>query len=197
MKIVLATKNPSKTKELRSLAKGLPIEIVSLDTFPAIKMPAEDGSTFRENAIKKARYAAERTGLAALADDSGLEVDALGRLPGIHSARYAGETATDEENNIKLLRELRGVPPEERTARFKCVIALVEGPGKEFTFEGTTEGLIGSAPEGTRGFGYDPLFVVPETGTTMAGLDPEGKNRISHRGRAMEKLRKWLLENAR
>lgn len=197
MKIVLATKNPSKTEEIRSLAKGLPIEIVSLDTFPAIEMGPEDGSTFRENALKKARYAAEKTGLAALADDSGLEVDALDKRPGIHSARYAGPGATDEENNIKLLRELRGVPPEERTARFKCVIALVEGPGKEFTFEGTTEGLIGPGPKGTRGFGYDPLFVVPEAGSTMAELDPVEKNRISHRGRAMEKLKKWLLENAR
>jgi XTP/dITP diphosphohydrolase len=195
MKIVLATTNKSKVKEIRALTSELPVEILTLQDFPTIVLPPEDGFIFKDNAIKKARFVSEKTGLAVLADDSGLEVYELDGRPGIRSSRYAGDGATDSDNNAKLLKELSGIPLARRKARFVCVLAFVEPSGNEITFEGTCEGLIGFVPSGTCGFGYDPIFIVPEIGKTMAELSPEDKNRISHRGRAMGKLKVWLIKN--
>jgi XTP/dITP diphosphohydrolase len=195
MKIVLATTNKSKVKEIRAITSRLPVEILTVEDFPAIEFPPEDGSTFEDNAIKKARFVSEKTGLAALADDSGLEVDELDGRPGIRSSRYAGAGATDSDNIAKLLKELSEVPLARRKARFVCVITFVEPSGDKITFKGTCEGLIGFVPSGTCGFGYDPVFIVPEMGKTMAELSPEDKNLISHRGRAMEKLKTWLIKN--
>lgn len=152
----------------------------------------EVGTTFEENALLKARGYAAITGLLTLADDSGLEVDALDGTPGIHSARYAGPEASDEELYTLLLHNLRGVPDAERSARFRCAIALVWPEGREETVEGVCEGRILREPHGTRGFGYDPVFYVPSEGKTMAQLPMEIKNRISHRGHAAMKAKKLL-----
>lgn len=191
-KVVLATKNPGKAKEIRSLMGDLPIEIVDLEAFPGLNLPSEDGETFADNALRKAEAVAEATGLWALADDSGLEVDCLNGRPGVFSARYAGEGCSDQENNRKLLEELRGVPIEKRRARYRCVVALVGPHGERRLFQGECEGLIADLPRGEGGFGYDPLFLLPEKGKTMAELDPEEKNRISHRGKALRKCKEWL-----
>ncbi len=193
MKITLATKNRSKAAEIREILKGIDAEVLTLDDFPEIVMPPERGATFRENAVEKARFAAEATGTPALADDSGLEVEALGGRPGVLSARYAGAGATDRENFTKLLKELEGVPFEKRKARFVCVIAIA-GPGiEEAAFEGTLDGYISVEPSGQGGFGYDPVFFIPGEERTAAELKPEEKNRISHRARALEILRGKLL----
>lgn len=194
MRIVLATRNQGKIREMKALLEGLPVEVLTLDDFSDLSLPQEDGRTFEENALKKAKAVAEATGLWALSDDSGLEVDHLGGKPGIHSARYAGEGSTDEENNRKLLKELNGVPAEKRKARYRCVIALVGPKGESFTFEGECEGIISEYPKGEGGFGYDPIFFLPEKGKTMAELRPEEKNRISHRGKALGRFREWLKE---
>ena len=154
----------------------------------------EDGKTFEENALKKARFVANHLNMVALADDSGLEVDALNKRPGIQSARYAGENATDQENNRKLLKELNGIPIEKRQACYRCVVALVFPSGREEVAEGRCRGFIALEPKGNRGFGYDPLFYVPEYGKTMAELSSEIKNRISHRGRALVKLKARLAK---
>ncbi len=196
MKIVLASRNKAKAGEIQEILKDLNLEMLTLNDFPEIPAPVEDGKTFKENALKKARFVAERLQIAALADDSGLEVDAIDKKPGILSARYAGENATDEENNRKLLKELNGLPLGKRQARYRCVVALVLPSGEEEIAEGSCQGLIALEPKGSRGFGYDPLFYVPEYGKTMAELPPEIKNRISHRGRALAKLRKKLIEIA-
>ena len=193
MKIVLATRNKGKAKEIKEILKDLKLEILTLNNFPEITTPIEDGKTFQENALKKARFIAQRLHLPALADDSGLEVEALGRQPGILSARYAGENATDDENNKKLLKELSGISLKKRNACYQCVIALVFPSGEEETVEASCTGLIALKPKGKGGFGYDPLFYVPEYGKTMAELPPGIKNRISHRGKALTKLRAKLL----
>ncbi|MBI1910441.1 MAG: XTP/dITP diphosphatase [Deltaproteobacteria bacterium] len=192
MKIVLATKNRGKAEEMKKILKGLEVELFTLEDFPPMELPPEHGSTFTENALVKARFVASRTNTISLADDSGLEVDALGGSPGIYSARYAGENASDEDNNKKLLGELKGLPPEKRTARFKCVISLVSPEGTEVTFEGSFEGVIADAPKGENGFGYDPLFFIPSEGKTSAELPSEKKNEISHRGQALKKMQIWL-----
>lgn len=194
MKIVLATRNKGKAREIKEILGDLDLEIVTLDDFPEIPMPIEDGKSFKENALKKARLVARHLNMPAIADDSGIEVDALNKRPGIFSARYAGENATDEENNSKLLHELNGIPFDKRRAAYKCVIALALPSGAEETVEGGCQGFIALEPEGNGGFGYDPLFYVPEYGKTMADLSPEIKNRISHRGRALAKLRKRIIE---
>lgn len=187
-KVVLATRNKGKIREIERLFAPLGWEIVSLDDFPQAPEVVEDGETFAANAIKKAVTISQATGLPAVADDSGLEVDALGGRPGVFSARYAGEHASDEENWRKLLVELQDTPMEKRTARFCCVLAYVE-PGKEpITARGTCEGVILREPAGTNGFGYDPVFFLPELMCTMAQLEPERKNKISHRAKAMENL---------
>lgn len=194
MKIVLATKNKGKAREIKDMLKDLNLEILTLNDFPEIPALLEDGKTFKENALKKARFVAKHLNMAALADDSGFEVEALDKRPGILSARYAGENATDEQNNKKLLEELKNIPLKKRRACYRCVIALAFPSGKEETVAGDCCGFIALEPKGTGGFGYDPLFFVPEYGKTMAELSPEIKNRISHRGKALAKMRKRLTE---
>lgn len=185
VKIVLATKNEGKRQEFADLMSCYPLEIVSLAGWPEIRMPPETGTTFAENALIKARRAAAGTGLPALADDSGLEVDYLGGKPGIYSARFAGENRDDRRNNARLLELLAGVPWEKRTCRFRCALAIVAPDGREWIEEGTCEGRVALDPRGSGGFGYDPLFYLPEYNCTMAELPPEVKNRISHRARAV------------
>ncbi|HAA88990.1 MAG TPA: non-canonical purine NTP pyrophosphatase [Peptococcaceae bacterium] len=191
-KIVIASRNPGKIAEFRQLLAELPLEVLSLLDFPEIPEILESGLTFRENALLKARTVTSYTGLTALADDSGLEVDYLGGAPGVYSARYAGPECDDAANNQKLLAELAGVPLEKRTARFRCVIAITTPRGEEFFCEGVCEGKIGYTPRGESGFGYDPLFIVPALGKTFAELGPEVKNRISHRAQAMRLAREIL-----
>ncbi|HQN78728.1 MAG TPA: XTP/dITP diphosphatase [Syntrophales bacterium] len=192
MKIVVATKNQGKLRELQALLEGTDLELCSLADYPAMAEVVEDGTTFLENALKKAKAVAAFTGETAVADDSGLEVAALGGRPGIHSARYAGEKAGDRENVMKLLRELEEVPPARRDAAFRCVLVLCR-PGSAFeAFEGSWEGKITMIPRGENGFGYDPVFLVPEYGKTAAEIPPELKNRLSHRAKALQKLKKKL-----
>ncbi|MGB9802978.1 MAG: XTP/dITP diphosphatase [Desulfofundulus sp.] len=192
MKLVLATRNQGKVRELSELLSPLGYEVVSLNQYPGVPEIIEDGATFKENAVKKATVVARYTGQMALADDSGLEVDYLGGAPGVHSARFAGERHDDRANNEKLLRLLAGVPPERRTARFRCVVAVATPTGQVFTAEGACEGVIADRPRGEGGFGYDPLFYVPAWGKTFAELEPAVKNQISHRGRALALIREIL-----
>ncbi|MCX7623520.1 MAG: RdgB/HAM1 family non-canonical purine NTP pyrophosphatase [Thermomicrobium sp.] len=193
-RIVLATANPGKIGEFRELLPPC-FEAVSVVEL-GITLPPETGSSFEENALIKARAAAQATGWIALADDSGLEVDALGGRPGVHSARYAGEGASDRENVALLLEHLRGIPPERRTARFRAVIALVTPDGREALAEGTVEGTIAETPRGEQGFGYDPIFVPLSHERTFAEMTMEEKNRLSHRARALERavaiLKTWV-----
>jgi len=191
---VLATRNPDKREELAALLGDLGIKIRSLADFPDAPEVVEDGDTCRANAVKKAVAIARHTGLPAVADDTGLEVEALGGRPGVHAARYAGERATYEDNWRKLIRELDGVPRQRRRARFITVAAVAMPSGKVEVAEGILEGVIAEAPAGTQGFGYDPIFVVPQLGKTLAQLAPGEKNRISHRARAFSKVREILLK---
>jgi XTP/dITP diphosphohydrolase len=195
-RIVLASKNRGKIRELGLLLEDLPVELLSLDAFEGIPEVAEDGMTFLDNALKKAKQVSEYTGEIALADDSGLEVDFLGGKPGVHSARYAGEDTSDASNNAKLLEELAGVPAEKRGAGFVCVLALHYPDGRYETFEGQWRGLIHDAPLGTEGFGYDPVFYLPEYGMTVAQLPLDEKNSMSHRARALDMLKQYLQEEA-
>jgi len=194
--IVIASRNEHKVEEIRKLLTGLAVEVLSLKEFPNAPEVEEDGDTFQANALKKARVISRFTGLAALADDSGLEVDCLRGKPGVRSARFAGEHASDAENNKKLLAYLAGVPREHRTAQFRSVIALVSPKGAERLVEGVCRGVIIEEERGSGGFGYDPLFLVPHLGKTFAELSMEEKNRISHRGRALQQvvpiIREWL-----
>lgn len=176
------------------MLRDLPVEVLSLRDFAGIPEVEEDGRTFLENALKKAREVSRHISETVLADDSGLEVDVLGGEPGIHSARYAGPGADDEANNAKLLKALEGVPADKRGAVFRCVLVLFCPDGRSASFEGAWRGRILSEPRGTMGFGYDPLFLDPGQGLTAAELPPEVKNRISHRGQAFAKFREWLLK---
>ncbi|WP_258360201.1 XTP/dITP diphosphatase [Moorella sulfitireducens (nom. illeg.)] len=187
-KLVVATQNEGKAREFRELLRGLDIAVASLKDFPGVTLPEETGTTFTANALLKARKVAENTGLPALADDSGLEVDFLKGAPGIYSARFAGMPSDDRLNNIKLLQLLAGVPWEKRTARFRCALALVIPNGDIYLAEGTLEGIIAYEPRGNSGFGYDPLVYLPEYGKTVAELGEEIKNNISHRARAVKNL---------
>ncbi|NNB87080.1 RdgB/HAM1 family non-canonical purine NTP pyrophosphatase [Corallococcus exiguus] len=191
-KLLFATGNAGKLRELRALV-GDAVEVVSLQDLPPVPEPVEDGATFEENAVKKAREYSEATGLPALADDSGLCVDALDGQPGVLSARYA--PGDDKARYEKLLTELADVPDEKRTASFRCALALVTGKGDEARVEvGRCEGVILRAPKGTNGFGYDPVFQVEgEGGRSMAELAPEEKSRVSHRARAFQLMRRHLL----
>jgi XTP/dITP diphosphohydrolase len=182
--LVFATRNPGKLNELKALVAPLGVSVRSLDEAGVVGEVEEDAPTFAGNAEKKARAAFAATGLPALADDSGLEVDALGGAPGVHSARYAGAGHDDHANNDKLLAELAAVDSARRTARFRCALALVDGPGPARLVAGVCEGRIVGAPRGAGGFGYDPLFLVEGGPRTMAELAPEEKNRVSHRARA-------------
>lgn len=190
--LVVATANRGKLRELELLLDGVVERLFSPADFPVFPEVVEDGETFAENAVKKARSAALATGKPVIADDSGLVVDELGGRPGVRSARFAGEGASDVENNAKLLRELAGVPAERRTAAFCCVIALCLPSGECFTFEGRLEGAILDEPRGKGGFGYDPLFLVPDYGLTLAELPLEIKNIISHRGKAFARLKEYV-----
>jgi XTP/dITP diphosphohydrolase len=190
-RLLLASANPGKLRELRAILRGLPVALVGLADTGAGEPPevAETGATFLDNALEKARAYAAWSGLAAVADDSGLEVDALGGAPGVHSARYAGEGAGDRANLDKLLAELAGVPPERRTARFRCAAVLVDRDLGEWHAEGTWEGRLLEGPRGTGGFGYDPVFVPDGWDRTSAEVDPATKDAASHRGRAFRTLR--------
>lgn len=192
MRLVLATRNEGKVRELMELLAPLGLDVLSLKDFTNVPEIKEDGHSFTENAVKKAKAAAEATGSLALADDSGLEVDYLNGAPGVYSARFAGEDCDDRANNAKLLKMLEGVPVEKRGACFRCVVAIAVPGGEVYITEGKCEGVIAEAPSGEGGFGYDPLFYVTEHGATFAGLEPEVKNIISHRGRALQLARKIL-----
>jgi len=190
--LVLATRNRHKGEELAALLSDLGIGIRTLDEFPEVPEVIEDGETCEANAIKKARAVSKATGLMAVADDTGLEVDALGGRPGVYAARYAGEHATYEANWRKLLQELSGVPRNRRTARFMTVAAMASPSGEVQVTTGQLEGVISEQPAGAKGFGYDPVFFVPELGKTLAQLSAEEKNRISHRAKALAQVREIL-----
>lgn len=186
--VVLATRNRGKIAELSGLLAGFGLSVRGLSDFPQLSEVEETGESFLENALLKARSVCEALGLAAVADDSGLEVDALDGRPGVRSARYSGENATDEANNQKLLAELAGVPEDRRGGRFVCVMAAVRPGGRSITARGAWEGRIALAPRGTNGFGYDPVFLDPTLGRTAAELTREEKNARSHRGKALRAL---------
>lgn len=190
--LVLATRNPHKGVELSALLSDLGITIRTLAEFPDAPDVIEDGETCQANAIKKATAIARHTGLPVVADDTGLMVDALNGRPGVYAARYAGEGATYEDNWRKLLRELDGVSWEKRKACFVTVAAIAIPTGKVEVAEGVLEGIIASAPAGSGGFGYDPVFFIPELGKTLAQLTSEEKNRISHRAKAFAKAREII-----
>jgi len=192
-KMVLATSNTNKLREIRAILKDLGLEILSLDDVGLSGLEiVEDGDTYESNSLKKARTVMTRTGLDTIADDSGLEVDALGGAPGIYSARYSGENATYADNNEKLLDALKNVPDEERSARFISVISVAFVSGEELAVRGSIEGRIIHEPKGNNGFGYDPLFLWPEGNCTFAELDSTIKNAVSHRSRAMKALHEAL-----
>lgn len=198
-KLVVATNNPGKLREFQQLLDGCGFELVTPAQLGIEFAPEETGTTFEENAKIKALEAARACGLPALADDSGLEVDALDGRPGVVSARYAGNgrtdpSLTDEQRVDVVLAEMAGVPEERRGARFRCVIAVATPAGEVRTVEGVFEGRLGTAPRGENGFGYDPIFIVPELGVTSAELAPERKNQISHRGKAAMAARELLKE---
>ncbi|NCA89089.1 MAG: RdgB/HAM1 family non-canonical purine NTP pyrophosphatase [Gammaproteobacteria bacterium] len=191
--IVLASSNAGKVREINALLAAEEIHIIPQNAL-GVPEAAETGLSFVENAILKARNAAAHSGLAAIADDSGIEVDALAGAPGIYSARYAGSGASDLDNLNKLIEVIREVPPEQRTARFQCLMVYLrhaEDPTPVIC-QGTWEGLLLDTPRGDHGFGYDPIFLVPSEGCTSAELDPAAKNRLSHRGQALSKLVRYL-----
>lgn len=188
-KIVLATGNPGKVREVGQILAELDMEVHPQSEFNVSDVP-ETGTTFVENAIIKARHAAQHTGLPAIADDSGIEVDAINGAPGVYSARYAGEGASDQDNLDKLLAELKDTPEEQRTARFQCLMVYMAhaDDATPIICQGSWEGSILYAPRGSGGFGYDPVFYVPTHDCASAELPPEEKNRLSHRGQALRKL---------
>jgi XTP/dITP diphosphohydrolase len=192
--LLVATTNLHKLEEYRAIFSDLPYRLLSLRDIWLDMDVEETGTTFAENAELKARSYAQASGLLTLADDSGLEIDALGGAPGVYSARFAGKDTSYEERFSLILERLKGLPTEQRGARFRCVIAIAEPSGATRLVEGVIEGVIADAPRGERGFGYDPIFLVPEIGMTTAELTAEDKNRISHRGRAAQ-LARVLLEN--
>ena len=185
--LVIATRNKGKTLEIKELLKNFPVEIKNLDDFGPIPHLEEDGDSFDENAYKKASFAARILGLPALADDSGLIVEALDGAPGIHSARYAGDNATDEQRYLKLLDDMEG--KSNRKAAFECVISIAVPTGPALTYEARCEGLIATEPAGSNGFGYDPVFFYTPLNKTFAQITREEKNRISHRGKALAELK--------
>ena len=195
MDIVLATKNRKKIEEIKKICSvmGTASRIYTLDDFPSYEDVVEDGDTFEANAVKKAAYISKCTGMTAVADDSGLEVDALNGEPGVFSARYAGESSDDRANLEKLLKEMENVSPGKRKARFVCCIAMASQDGVE-TFLGYVEGRIGEEPRGENGFGYDPVFYPEGHDSTFAEMNDDEKNALSHRGEALRKLQKYLLE---
>ncbi|MEI3398554.1 MAG: XTP/dITP diphosphatase [Blautia stercoris] len=195
-RMIFATGNENKMKEIREILGALPLEILSMKEAGVSADIVEDGKTFEENALIKARAICKLAGEMVLADDSGLEIDYLNKEPGIYSARYMGEDTSYHIKNKSLIDRLEGVPDEKRTARFVCAIAAVFPDGKELVVRGTVEGIIGYEEKGENGFGYDPIFYLPERGCTTAELSPEEKNSISHRGNAL-RLMNELLERER
>ncbi|MDP9089547.1 MAG: RdgB/HAM1 family non-canonical purine NTP pyrophosphatase [Pseudomonadota bacterium] len=190
--LIVATANSGKLREFRTLLAGLPFELTSLAE-RGLPSPDETGLSFVANALLKARHAARLSGSAAVADDSGIEVDVLGGAPGILSARYAGVSGDDAANNAKLMHALDGLPPDRRRARYRCALVFLEAEhAVPLVTEGSWEGVLLEAPRGSGGFGYDPYFWLPELGKTAAELSPEEKNRLSHRGKAMQALRELL-----
>jgi XTP/dITP diphosphohydrolase len=185
--LVIATRNKGKTSEIKSLLSGFPLIIRDLDNFGTIPEVKEDGETFDDNAYKKASFAAKILGFPALADDSGLVIEALGGAPGVHSARYAGENISDEERCLKILNEMKG--KSNRKASFECVISIAVPGGAALTYEARCEGLIAEELKGTNGFGYDPIFYFPPLKKTFAELTQQEKNRVSHRGKALKELK--------
>ena len=196
-RIIIASNNAHKIHEIKAMLKDFPYEVLSLKEAGIAIEIEENGKTFEDNAYIKAKAIADLTGDAALADDSGLEVDALGGKPGVYSARYAGEHGDDKANNNKLLDELNGVPQEKRTARFVCAMVLLTPDGMRIDARGTVEGIIGYEEIGENGFGYDPLFDIPQLQKTFAQLTEEEKNSMSHRGNALKELRKKMKETIR
>lgn len=194
MRLLIATHNRGKLTEYKKMFADLSYELVTLADVGISDEVAETGTTFAENARLKATDYARQSGLLTLADDSGLEVDALGGAPGVHSKRYAGAAQSDAERNLFLLNKLRAVPARQRTARFRCAIALAAPDGKTWEADGACEGAIAFEPRGAHGFGYDPVFLVAERGMCMAELPAEEKNKISHRARAAEKARAILKD---
>jgi len=200
MTLVIATSNPGKTAEIRDMLESFPVNIKNLADFGPIPPVEEDGDTFDDNAYKKASFVSKILGLPALADDSGLVVEALGGAPGVYSARYAGENATDEQRSAKLLNEMKNVA--NRNAAFECVISIAVPLGPALTYEARCEGLIAERPAGENGFGYDPIFYFPPLEKTFAQLTREEKSRVSHRGKALQEIRKefnkvliWIGQN--
>jgi XTP/dITP diphosphohydrolase len=199
--LVLASRNKGKTAEIQNLLKDFPITIKNLNNFGPIPCIEETGTTFDENAYIKASFTAKLLGMPAMADDSGLCVDALNGAPGVYSARYAGEDATDEQRCAKLLEELKG--QTNRNAAFECVISIAVPPGPALTYEGRCEGLISNTPAGTNGFGYDPIFYYPPLKKTFAQLTREEKSNVSHRGIALKEVKDefdriltWIEQNS-
>ncbi len=200
MTLVIATTNPGKAAEIRDMLENFPVNIKNLTDFGPLPPVVEDGDTFDDNAYKKASFVSKVLGLPALADDSGLVVDALGGAPGVYSARYAGANATDEQRYTKLLKEMKG--KANRKAAFECVISIPVPPGPALTYEGTCEGLIAEEPAGEGGFGYDPVFYYPPLEKTFGQLSREEKSRVSHRGKALQELKQefdkvltWIEQN--
>lgn len=205
-RVLIATSNPGKLRDFAGVARPHGIEIAAIPNFCSLPTPVEDGTTFEENARKKSEeYSLYAPGEIVMADDSGLEIDALNGAPGVHSARYAAdqphladENTDDHQNNARVLRELRGIPPEKRTGRFVCVLAAARDGKTLATFRGTAEGLILDAPRGSNGFGYDPLFYFPQIHKTFAELSAEEKANYSHRGAAFRLFLDWYeKQNAR
>lgn len=194
MKVVLATRNQGKIREFQKRFSEIGWEVIPIADIADIPEPEETGTTFRENALQKARYYAEAVNLPVLSDDSGIIADVLGNEPGVYSARYAGVHGNDEANNQKLVKVLRPYRGEARRGHYMCVIAVVWPNGREITAEGRCNGIIRDFYKGTGGFGYDPLFYLPEFGKTMAELSMEEKNKISHRGKAVDAMLKKLKE---
>jgi XTP/dITP diphosphohydrolase len=190
--LLLASQNPGKLAEMRHLVAGLPFRVLGPRDVGIHDAPEETGTTFLENAVLKARHYAGRSGLLAVADDSGLSVDALGGGPGLYSSRFGGEGATDDARNRLLLEKLKEVPRDKRTARFTSAVAVARGGQVLFTAQETVDGLIDDAPKGQNGFGYDPLFFYPPFGRTFGESDPRDKDRVSHRGKAFARLRAFL-----
>ncbi|MCI8509061.1 MAG: XTP/dITP diphosphatase [Lachnospiraceae bacterium] len=191
-KLIFATGNEKKMKEIRMILGDLDYEILSMKEAGITADIVEDGSTFEENAMIKATAISKLTNCLVLADDSGLEVDYMDKMPGIYSARWLGEDTSYTVKNRKIIENLEGVPDEKRTARFVCAIAAAFPDGRVLTKRGTIEGIIGYEERGSNGFGYDPIFFLPEYGKTTAELDPEEKNKVSHRGKALEMIKKEL-----
>ena len=192
--LVVATKNKGKLREIKELLKDLNLKITSLADYPDVPPIEEDGRSFRENALKKAVTVARHTGKLTLGEDSGIEVKALGNRPGIHSARFSGDNATDRKNNLKLLRSLKNVSSRKRTARYRCLAALAEGDHVIGVVGGQCRGSITTRARGSNGFGYDPYFLIERYGQTFGELDPAVKAKISHRARALVKVKAILQE---